>query len=136
MSLDRFRRLRTGASGAGPGKKASSPAESRFLHLEIGNVRPREKKTGPSSDRVACPSCGQLNEIGRDLCWACFQSVKATTGSKREAPLEVLLNGTLYRSDQTNLPHDIRVLMKMLHTKGHTPNVIAQWKAWRASRGS
>ncbi len=133
MAIDRFQRLNTRKlKGASPSPVSKN--SKRFVHLEIGSVRHHfVKASAPTraAHLCKCPHCQQVNEKGRDLCWACFQKMNVSTKKVNEQPIEVSFQGKIYRSDQANLPYDIRALMKMIRTQGYSGQVIEKWKKWR-----
>jgi len=112
---------------------------NRFAHLEIG-ARGAPPPLPAASGKAACAHCGQSNEKGREICWACFKNVGGivrpggTAAGPEAAPLELVLDGKVYRSDDADLPEDIRVLIGRVQKEGYSPRLLADWRQWRATR--
>lgn len=138
---DRFNRIES-ASPALPAsvKKALSKMD-RFGHLEIGELKSEQvspKAAPAATDRVLCSHCGQPNEPLRDICWACYKPLKAETPSKPEPDqdIQLILDGTTYKSSDANVPHDIRMLMDRIREEGYSEELLREWREWRSTRNT
>lgn len=135
MSKDRFDKLEGDKNLPGEVKEAISHL-NRFDNLEIGDLKSHPAPV-PSRDKSLCRHCGQPNEVERQLCWACFKSVKeAPANAGPDAPgvdqeVVIVLDGVTYRAGDPGLPDDIRVLMAKIKKEGYTVKLLEEWKAWR-----
>jgi len=110
----------------------------RFQSLEIAGSHLASSTPPAAVDRVLCPSCGQANEKGRELCWACYKPLTAPANPTPDPGQEVciVLDGVSYRSSDPNLPDDIRVLIERIRTNGYNPELMRDWQNWRLTRNS
>lgn len=110
---------------------------NRFEHLEIGGLKAIPPPQPRAADKALCLHCGQPNEKGRETCWACYRFIgvkeKPATGSS-EQEITLVLDGTTYRSIDPDLPPDIKVLMDRIRKEGYNPELLTQWRSWRATR--
>lgn len=145
MAQDRFDRLE-GDRAREPvlpqGVQSALSGLNRFKHLEIGQLqaaaRPQADAPKRPDDKILCLHCGQPNEKERQTCWACFRYVRvqAKPSTAQSAPEEVVivLDGMPYRSTDPNLPRDVKVLMDRVRQQGFSPELVAEWRNWRATR--
>ncbi len=136
MAEDRFGRLEPDQP-LPAGLKEALSGLGRFDHLEIG-ASPRMPECQPQSceDRVLCLRCGQPNEKERQICWACFKPLRSPAKASPQEPegITVVLDGVSYRSSDPNLPEDVKVLIDRIREHGFSPDLLAQWRSWRATR--
>jgi hypothetical protein len=136
VSQDRFSRLE-GHQALPPKVLEAISKLDRFSYLEIGKLDPAPA-VAPSSDKILCRHCGQLNEKERDHCWACFRYVgaKAESASPSDSEMELVLDGKSYKSSDPQVPEDIQRLMGRIQKEGYSPQLMAEWRNWRATRNS
>lgn len=119
------------------GGVSAPPAISRFEYLEIGDpVLGAAPPVAPPSGRTFCPHCGQANEPARETCWACCRwlTPSAAPLPAAEAPLEIVLDGRSYRSDDPAVPEDIQRLIQRIQKEGYSQKLLGEWRQWRATR--
>src|SRR5882672_2956125 len=102
---------------------------NRFESLEIAGAHLLCQTTLSTLDRVLCPSCGQSNEKGRELCWACFKPLTLPSKPIPEPGQEVciVLDGVSYRSTDSNLPPDISDLIDRIRKDGYSAKLMSEW---------
>lgn len=134
---ERFDRLEGAGALPEPVKQALSGL-GRFDHLEIGAAPHAAAAAAPAAARRLCLRCGRPNEKDRESCWACFAPLKAAASAKAAAaaPAEItiVLDGVTYRSGDPDLPSDVKVLIDRIRRNGYSPELLAQWRTWRATR--
>lgn len=110
----------------------------RFETLEIAGSTLAIPTLPVTLERVLCPSCGQANEKGRDVCWACFKPLAAPIHMTPEPDQEVclVLDGVSYRSTDSGLPSDIQELIARIRKEGYSQKLLNDWQTWRAARGN
>jgi hypothetical protein len=114
MPADRFRFIE-GANGPLPEDlKRTLGNLGRFGNLELSLNDP---------GALECKSCRRVFE----------PEAKVVPAG---ADLALVLDGQTYKSNDPNLPEDIKVLMKQIREKGYTPKLVADWRSWRATRRS
>jgi hypothetical protein len=136
----RFDRLEPSTPPARP--PAALPQAPRFGQLEIGEQGPPPEV--PAGDvRILCAHCGRPNERQSELCWACGKPVTPLPGAAAAPdkpapgqPVQLVLDGQTYRSDDPGIPADIRVLIERVRKEGYTPELLGRWREWRATRNS
>lgn len=137
MPAERFERLEGGQPLPQPVQQALSRL-GRFDHLEIGAARPAAPALAPAPgtpEKILCLNCGQPNEAGRQTCWACFRPLSGPKpAAKRPDDITIVLDGTTYRSSDPGLPSDVKTLIEQIRAKGYSPELLAQWRTWRATR--
>ncbi len=108
---------------------------TRFETLEIAGAHLANTAVVTPIERILCPFCGQANEKGRDLCWACYKHLVATTNATPADDQEVcvVLDGVSYRSNDPNLPPDIVDLIGRIRKKGYSPELLKQWQNERVA---
>lgn len=110
---------------------------NRFKHLEIGAGAPAAAPGEPSQElKRLCAHCGQSNEKQRDVCWACFQKLNAETKTGSAQDITLVIDGTTYLSSDPAVPADIRELMDRIAKNGYSPELLAEWQSWRATRSA
>lgn len=152
MPKDRFEKLESGAPLPSEVKDALAKL-SRFEALEIGTDPVRKPApaqtpapaTSPAASveapdaagSVTCVHCDQLNEKGRDTCWACYRFVTVKTAGpspRAQQDVTLVLDGVTYTSSQADLPEDVAELMKRIAKKGYSHELLVEWRQWRATR--
>jgi hypothetical protein len=138
---DRFNRLEAESKPLPENVKDAVAKLDRFSHLEIGELKPRPVTppifaSSTLSDRTLCAHCGQPNEAGRDVCWACFKALRQNTPPKPEPGQEIqlILDGHTYKSSDPNTPDDIQILMSRIREEGYSDALLHNWREWRATR--
>ncbi|MFA6318814.1 MAG: hypothetical protein WC943_15505 [Elusimicrobiota bacterium] len=136
-----------GKKAAGPSGASELPQVGRFEHLEIGGERRPTPgpKTEAQPQRVLCGRCGQPNEAERETCWACYKPLALKAGA-RSAPapdpakpgqgqdITLVIDGLTYRSNDPNLPPDIRGLMDRISSEGFSQSLLDAWRSEREQR--
>jgi hypothetical protein len=135
---DRFDHLESG-DPAPERSLPDAPRLNRFDYLEIGELPPQVSAPAPtpSQDKnLLCPHCGQANEAVREVCWACCKPMtrKEPPPPPAEQPLELVLDGKHYVSTDPALPPDVAELMRSIRERGYTPQLLSEWRQWRATR--
>lgn len=133
-NADRFDHLEPPRSPALPEDVRSALDRlKRFDPLEIGELR---FETTQEVDRVLCAHCGQYNERVRTHCWACYRWVGSNAPAPAAPPpaLELILDGKTYRPGDANVPEDVQRLMEWIQRDGFSPELLAKWRQWRATR--
>ena len=112
------------------GLKQALAGMKRFDHLEIaGQIDPSPTET----PQRPCPHCGQQNEKKRGHCWACFKPF-AGESSPPLQDIDLILDGKKYSSKDPQLPEDVGRLMGWIQKEGYSPQLLAKWRQWRATR--
>ncbi|MFA6002698.1 MAG: hypothetical protein WC881_01375 [Elusimicrobiota bacterium] len=137
----RFDRIE-GAATADSARPAL-PGLNRFDHLEIGELAPAAPAAAPAADRMLCHHCGKPNEPQRADCWACHEALRhgpqAPPPADKPQPgqeITLVLDGFTYKSTDPNVPEDVRLLMDRIRSEGYSPELLADWRSWRATRNS
>ena len=132
--LSRFQALEIGASAS---PASAQPNAAKPVSVEPA---PASSSADPSHavQKVPCVHCGQLNEAGRETCWACYRfvRVKAPPPQTLRDPNEItlVLDGVTYTSGQPDLPDDIAELMRRIKKNGYSQQLLADWRQWRVTR--
>lgn len=108
---------------------------NRFSHLEIAGAKFVPQPASPIGS--PCPHCGQANEAERETCWACFCTLKKSPSEV--VPLQeitLVIDGNTYRSGDSNLPEDVKVLMERIGKQGYSQSLFMEWQNWRASHNA
>jgi len=141
VSQDRFDRLEESGEQLPENVKTAIADIDRFEHLEIGQIHPVGALPAPApaaEGQIICGHCGQYNEPGRDLCWACFKPLKAApapqSASDAGQEIDLVIDGSTYKSTDRDLPPDIGVLIDRIRKEGYSQELLVQWRNWRATR--
>jgi len=133
---DRFSHLEPADNLPASVQKAISRLR-RFEHLEITGKVPAATASGEPTERALCLHCAQANERNRDVCWACFKPLQETPrGARPEADqdVELILDGTRFRSSDPTIPADIRELIDRIRREGYRPELIQEWQKKRQAQ--
>lgn len=135
---DRFDRLEP--SGELPAAvRAAVEKLTRFDHLEIGPQREPPDAAPERRASTLCLRCGQANEREREVCWACAKPLterRAVPAAAVEQDITIVLDGQTYRSTDPALPEDVKTLIARIRKEGYSPELLADWRSWRATRRS
>jgi hypothetical protein len=115
--------------------KASLSKLNRFHHLEIGDSKPASASS--AAGRILCRHCGQGNEGGRELCWACYKPVVPPQQAPKPDPdqeIAVVVNGRTFRSGEPDIPEDVKVLMSWIREEGYTEALMDKWQRYVKGR--
>jgi hypothetical protein len=137
MTKDRFNKLEKSGDLPATVKSAISKL-NRFDHLEIGQAR-RLPPVSPGFTRRACAHCGQPNEQGRDICWACFKPLEGRTQDRYPnagQEVHLVLDGMTYRENDPNLPPDIGRLIARIRVEGYSEKLLQRWREERKASGN
>jgi hypothetical protein len=132
---NRFEHLE-GDAGLSDDLKVAIAKIARFDHLEIGG-RPSPAAPAREPDgKFPCPGCGRPNEPERESCWACHQVLiasNAPAAGATPAPrvIEIVVDGVHRRSDDADLPEDVRELLNRIAKEGYSERLMSEWTEWR-----
>lgn len=76
-------------------------------------------------------SCGAVNQKGRRNCWICGKDFFLENQKKPQIDTDNVIilniNGKEYKSTDTDLPLDIRLLMEKIRREGYRKELIDEW---------
>lgn len=78
--------------------------------------------------------CGAKNQKGRPFCWVCgkYLGDKEPVETSADNVITLNLDGREYRSNEENLPLDVKILIERIRKNGYSKAVIDAWLKERA----
>lgn len=73
--------------------------------------------------------CGAKNQRGRPYCWICGKYLGSGEPVKAQSDnvISLTIDGVEYRSDNENLPLDIKILMERIRKNGYSKQLVDEW---------
>lgn len=73
--------------------------------------------------------CGAMNQKGRAYCWICGKYLGKEEAPQADTENVITLNidGREYKSNQENLPLDVKILVERIRKNGYSKAIVDEW---------